>query len=97
MATKPRRPRPPLGWWVVRAGAAIAVRPSLWSTAVRQVFVLAPDGWWRRPPFLPLPDRDYLAFRLQTQYGGDGTTPPVASDVVHYLRWCRRVRRAGHG
>jgi hypothetical protein len=56
-----------------------------------------PDQWWRRPPFLPLPDRSYLRFRLETQYGG-GRAPDPA-DLVTYLEWCRaeaaRRRLAG--
>ena len=72
---------------------AVGIRPRLWSTAVRQIFVLAPSGWWRRPPFLPLPDPGYLAFRMETMYG-DGAAPPAGSDVVDYLEWCRNHRRA---
>ena len=33
---------------------------------------LARPGWWRRPPFLPLPAPDYLRFRMETAYGGAG-------------------------
>ena len=69
---------------------AVAVRPRLWPTAVRQVFVLAAPGWWRRRPFLPLPDPGYLRFRLQTAYG-DPDRAPDPKDVVAYLRWCRDV------
>lgn len=73
---------------------AVLVRPRLWATAVVQVFRLAAPGWWRRRPFLPLPDPAYLAFRLQTMYGGDGRRQPVdAADVVAYLDWCRSYRR----
>ena len=76
-----------------RSVLLVAAHPSLWATAVRQAGRLAPDGWWRRPPFLPLPDRDYLRFRLETQYGtsapGEGPDP---EDVVTYLRWCREQR-----
>jgi hypothetical protein len=74
--------------WVLRVAAALAVHPELWATAVRQVLVLAVDGWWRRPPFLPLPDGAYLRFRFQTMYG-DPERSPDAADVVTYLRWCR--------
>ena len=35
--------------------------------------MLAPDGWWRRPPHLPLPDPAYLRFRMVTAHGGDGS------------------------
>lgn len=71
---------------------AVARRPDLWVTAVRQLRVLARPGWWRRPPFLPLPPRDYLRFRLQTAYGGDGTGTVRGEDLVSYLRWCRAWR-----
>jgi hypothetical protein len=72
---------------------AVAVRPQLWWTAVVQVFRLAAPGWWRRRPFLPTPDPEYLAFRLQTMYG-DASHQPEAHDVVVYLEWCRSYRRA---
>ena len=72
----------------LRSAMAVAVRPSLWGIAVVQVFRLARTGWWRRPPFLPVPDRDYLQFRLETQYG-DPNHPISSADVVAYLRWCR--------
>lgn len=74
---------------------AVLVRPSLWFTAIRQVARLAPRGWWKRAPFLPLPQVDYLEFRLVTQYGGGHGEPrgeirPV--DVVDYLQWCKEQR-----
>lgn len=79
-----------LGWgWVFGATLAVIVRPSLWAVAVRQVIRLAPPGWWRRAPFLPLPDADYLHFRLTTQYG-DPEHAPEPADLVSYLRWCRQ-------
>ena len=88
------------GW--ARAGLAVAARPSLWPVAARQVRRLARDGWWRRPPFLPVPDPAYLAFRLETQYGAPDARP-LPADVVAYLRWCRaqdrlvRYRQRGRG
>jgi hypothetical protein len=69
----------------------VLARPHLWATAVVQVFALAPQGWWRRRPFLPLPDRDYLRFRLQTQYG-DPDHEPEPADLLSYLEWCRSYR-----
>ncbi len=74
--------------WVVRAALAVLVRPVLWGTAVRQLLVLAVDGWYRRPPYLPLPDRDYFRFRMQTAYG-DADRDPEPADLVTYLHWCR--------
>ena len=76
--------------WAWRAVAAVLPHPSLWIVALRQATRLAGPGWWRRPPFLPLPAPDYLRFRMETAYGGDGTQPPEPQDLVTYLRWCRR-------
>ena len=72
----------------LRTVGAIARRPGLWSTALRQARRLTPTGWWRRPPFLPVPAKDYLAFRTVTQYGEIGRRPSP-EDVVDYLEWCR--------
>jgi hypothetical protein len=66
-------------------------RPGLWPTALRQAGRLARPRWWRRPPFLPLPDPDYLRFRLETQYGATGRIEP--GDLVVYLEWCRDADR----
>jgi hypothetical protein len=87
-------PSPASTAWVVRAVVAVALRPSLWGAAVTQVRRLAGPGWWRRRPFLPLPDPAYLRFRLETAYG-DGEREPEVADVVTYLRWCRDLPRSG--
>ena len=70
---------------------ALLARPSLWPTAVAQAVRLAPSGWWRRRPHLPVPDPGYLRFRLETGYGPGGAPEPA--DVIAYLRWCRRFPR----
>ena len=90
--TPPDRSRPGAvklgpGWWW-RAGLEVVRHPALWPTALSQAFRLARPGWWRRAPFLPLPDPDYVRFRLQTAYGPHGT--PAAEDLVAYLNWCRQ-------
>ena len=84
MATRPK------GW--TRAVGAVVVRPGLWPTALRQARRTARPGWWHRPPFLPVPDRAYASFRLETQYGDDGVV--TGSDLVRYLEWCRDEERA---
>ena len=73
--------------WMVDAAMAVARHPSLWGTALVQLFRLAAPGWWHRRPFLPLPDPEYLRFRLQTAYGDD--RPPEPADLVTYLHWCK--------
>lgn len=81
------------GRWTLGSSTvlAVAVRPALWTTALRQLLVLAPPGWWRRRPWLPLPDAGYLRFRILTQYG-DPARRPAPGDVVAYLHWCKAYR-----
>jgi hypothetical protein len=74
----------------LRATLAVLVRPWLWPVALRQLLRLARRGWWRRFPFLPLPDAGYLRFRLETAYGAGRVARPA--DVLSYLRWCRGRR-----
>jgi len=74
------------GW----GGVVLAVlrRPSLWLTALRQAGRMAPTGWWRRPPFLPRPPVEFVAFRQLTATGSS-TGAPRPDDVVTWLAWCR--------
>lgn len=74
------------GW--AAAILAVLLRPWLWWTALRQGLRLAGPRWWRRPPYVPLPDREYLRFRMLTAYG-DPTAAPLPADLVSYLEWCR--------
>jgi hypothetical protein len=74
-----------------RTAFAVAKRPDLWCTAVRQGLELRPRGW--RPPQIPLPDPAYLQFRSITQYG-DAQHVPVPGDVVSYLAWCKAWRQS---
>jgi len=73
---------------VIRTALALARRPGLWPTALRQARRTAPPGWWKHRPFLPVPAGEYLRFRLLTQYGDADATPDPA-DTISYLEWCR--------
>ncbi|MEO0604487.1 MAG: hypothetical protein AAF211_23840 [Myxococcota bacterium] len=77
---------------MVVAIRVLAPRPWLWGTALRQLRNFAPDGWWRRPPFLPIPDRALLEFRATTQYG-DPDHPAESEDLLAWLEWCRAEAR----
>lgn len=70
---------------------AVVKRPDLWMQAVRSLFAFAPAGWWRRFPFVPVPDRDYMAFRRFTAYGS-ADHPLEASDVIAFLEWRREAK-----
>lgn len=76
--------------------AAVGRRPSLWPVALSVAAGLVPARWWRRRPFLPVPDRRWLAFRMETAYGDPGAVP-TADDLAAYLGWARveRARRRG--
>jgi hypothetical protein len=58
--------------------------PAVWTEALRTMASV------RRAPLSPVPDGEYLAWRMHTAYG-DGEVWP--EDVVPYLRWRRRMRR----
>lgn len=83
-----------LPWGAARSVAvAVARRPELWSAALGAVLRLAAPGWWRRRPYLPLPDGKLWAFRMVTAYGQPDAVPEPG-DVVSYLTWCRTTRTA---
>jgi hypothetical protein len=79
--------------WLGRALIAVVARPALWGTGASQLFTLARPRWWARWPPLPVPDEDYLRFRLITMYGGRGDRAPEPAELVDYLKWCRRMRK----
>lgn len=74
------------------AAAAVARHPGLWPTAAVEYGRMVPDGWWRRRPWLPVPDPAMLRFRAETQYG-DPEHHPTADDVVRWLSWCKAENR----
>lgn len=79
-------------WPTVRTVvAAVLRRPDLWGTALGAVLRLAAPGWWRRRPYVPLPDAGLWAFRMVTAYGRPDA-PPQPADVLSYLEWCRSTR-----
>ncbi|MBT8197599.1 MAG: hypothetical protein KJP12_03310 [Acidimicrobiia bacterium] len=70
--------------------------PRLWPEAARAAFASTPRRWWSRFPFLPIPDRAYLRWRIATAYG-TADVRPDGDDLVAYLGWRRRQRRMGRG
>ena len=74
---------------------ALAGRALLWPPLavdlLRVAWRFRRRGWWRRPPFLPLPDRTYVRWRMHTAYGDEDAVPPAA-DLIRYARWIGRQR-----
>lgn len=60
----------------------------LWSL----LWAFRARDWYRRIPFLPLPPREYLCWRMYTAYGDEAAVPPV-EDVIRFARWRREVMR----
>jgi hypothetical protein len=60
--------------------------PALGVALLRVAWRFRRRGWYRRPPFLPVPSRDYVRWRMYTAYGDYDAVPP-AEDVIRYARW----------
>jgi hypothetical protein len=60
--------------------------PSLAIALVRVAWRFRKRGWYKVPPFLPLPPRDYIRWRMYTAYGDYDAVAP-ADDVERYARW----------
>ena len=71
-------------------GVAIK-RPSLVPHLIGAAWAFRARGWYRSPPFLPLPSRDYLRWRMETAYG-DPEAVPIADELERFLRWGTRMR-----
>lgn len=69
--------------------ARAVVNPRVALDLLRTGWRFRRRGWWHRAPFLPLPARDYLRWRLYTAYG-DADTVPSADDIIRYARWAVR-------
>jgi hypothetical protein len=74
----------------LRLALRVLVRPTLGVDLLRVAWRFRTRGWYRRFPFLPLPDRTYVAWRMYTAYGDRHAIPPL-DDVVRYARWTRRM------
>lgn len=81
-----------MGWLGLLAALAVrSVRsPSLVPALLSTAWRFRTRRWYAKPPFLPLPDRSYLRWRLYTAYGNAHAIPP-AEDVERYVRWSASV------
>ena len=61
-------------------------RPGLAADLVRVAWRFRARDWYRRFPFLPLPAREYVRWRMHTAYG-DHDAVPTAAEVERYARW----------
>jgi hypothetical protein len=69
-------------------------RPGLALEALRFAAATAPTGWYRKPPFLPLPEPIYRDWRLATAYG-TSDAPVTPHEMEEFLEWRRTMRANG--
>lgn len=77
------------GSLILRLAAATLRHPSLAVDLLRVAWRFRARGWYARFPFLPLPSRPYLRWRMVTAYGDPDIVPP-AEDIIRYARWVGR-------
>jgi hypothetical protein len=68
------------------------VSPRLAVDLVRLAWSFRARAWYRHAPFLPLPPREYMRWRMFTAYGDEDAVPPL-EDVVRFARWRRETMR----
>jgi hypothetical protein len=73
------------------AGLALR-RPRAVPQLLRAAWAFRARGWFGRFPFLPLPPRRYLRWRLETAYG-DPEHSPSDDELLRYLSWATAMRR----
>src|SRR3989449_10538229 len=69
----------------LRLAVRALVNPRLALDLLRLMWSFRARDWFRRPPFLPLPPRDYMQWRMFTADGDEHAGPPGA-DVVNFAR-----------
>ena len=82
----------PASWTSLYARLAVRalVNPRLAIDLVRLAWSFRARDWHRRPPFLPLPPREYMRWRMFTAYGDEDAVPPI-DDVIRFAKWRREV------
>ena len=80
-----------MGWpaLMLTLTARSTANPAVAIALLRVAWRFRRRGWLLRFPFLPVPDADYVRWRMYTAYGAEDAIPPV-DDVIRYARWATR-------
>jgi len=80
-----------MGWFrlTLLLAARSVVHPRDGVALMRLAWRFRRRRWFLRPPFLPLPARDYMRWRMYTAYG-DERHVPHAGEIVRFARWATR-------
>jgi hypothetical protein len=66
------------------------LNPRLGVDLLRTAWAFRRRRWWAQAPYLPLPDRAYLRWRMYTAYADENAVPPE-DDVIRFARWRRET------
>jgi hypothetical protein len=66
-------------------------RPRMIPYLLRAAWAFRARDWYRRPPFVPLPPRSYMRWRLDTAYGNPDAEPTI-DEIERYFVWSARMR-----
>ena len=79
-------------WTALTARLALRAlaNPRLALDLARTAWAFRRRRWWAQTPFLPLPDRAYLRWRMYTAYADEDAVPPL-DDVIRFARWRRET------
>ena len=66
------------------------LNPRLGLDLLRTLWAFRRRRWWAQTPYLPVPDRTYLRWRMFTVYADEEAVPSV-DDVVRFARWRRET------
>src|SRR5207249_10125862 len=64
----------------LRLALRALAQPRLAVDLLRLAWSFRARGWYRSPPFLPLPPREYIRWRMFTAYGDEAAVPPLRSE-----------------
>lgn len=67
-------------------------RPRLWPALLSAAWAFRSRDWYRKAPFLPLPSKAYMRWRLETAYGEPDAAPP-ADEIARFVTWSADMRR----
>jgi hypothetical protein len=76
----------------LRIVARALIRPRLLLILLATGWRFRRQGWFRHPPFLPLPPANYMRWRLHTAYGDEQHVPTVM-ELEAYARWAARMQK----
>lgn len=74
--------------WLKSVLTAVLKHPALALPAIIQAKLLVPNNWIKKYPFLPLPDKKWIRFRMETAYG-DPNYIPDHDEIAQFLGWTK--------